>query len=59
MGLPPPRETKSEKIEPVIAEQVPTLKIDETTTTISEIVFARDTSIIDCTTRTVDLNTAF
>ena len=59
MGLPPPRETKSEKIEPVIAEHVPTLKIDETTTTISEIVFARDTSIIDSTTRTVDLYTAF
>lgn len=59
MGLPPPRENKSEKIEPVITEQVPTLKIDETTTTISEIVFARDTSIIDCTTRTVDLHTAF
>jgi len=59
MGLPPPRETKSDKIEPVTVEQAQTPKIDETTTTISEIVFARDTSIIDSTTRTVDLYTAF
>ena len=49
MGLPPSKETKPE---PVVEVERP--KCDETTTVISDLVFARDPSIIDPATGTVD-----
>lgn len=51
MGQPPSKEPKPD-IVPVVEVERP--KCDETTTVISDLVFARDPSIIDPATGTVD-----
>lgn len=63
MGLPPAlqkEKDEKEKADKLAAEGLaPTIKIDDTTTEITNVVFARDPSIIDPDTHTVEQLYAF
>lgn len=55
MGLPPAlQKEKEEREKAEKALESPTIKIDDTTTEITNVVFARDPSIIDPDTQTVE-----